>query len=286
MNNPTKTPTLLLFIATIMILLFFAGCQDQHCGDLTMEEITITNNIQGVIIEGPWHVTISQDSLENSAFLEYSLRDQKYVTAQLLPNGYLHIKLSASWKSSRYNCSYRATIKAMNLEKIEGSGATTILTSGHFANLNHITLSGASVINGLSCKGTSARIVLSGASTLKSFIFEGSDINAELSGASSATFDNVNLNYCEVKCTGASKFKSSGYAAKTSFTGSGASDFQTLNLESENLDIDLSGASEGVVRVNNTIKGRLSGASVLKYKKGANVSEVHLSGESRLIALD
>ena len=287
MKNPNQTSFSLLLIAAIATILCISCCKEHRkdCGDLTSEEIAITQNIQGIIIEGPWQVTVTQDSVENSAFLEYSIREQQRVTTQLLPNGYLHIKIS-SWGSTHYNCEYRATIRATTLETIEGSGATIIRTFGHFADLQKITLSGASTVNGLSGDGTSANIKLSGASTLKSFTFEGYDIDAELSGASNATFDNVTLDYCTVDCSGASKFKGSGYADKTSFKGSGASDLKTLSMESENLDIDLSGASIAEVKVNDAIKGRLSGASTLKYKRGADVSGVHTSGGSNLVVLD
>jgi hypothetical protein len=284
MKNQTKFTPMLLAIAAIITLFSCTSCNNE-CKDLTTETLTITQTIQGVIIEGPWEVSISQDSLENSAFLEYSTSKKQKITAEVLPNGYLYLKVN-SWGASNCRNAFRATVKATALEQIEGSGATIIRTYGHFSSLQKITLSGASKVNGLSCDGSTAKMKLSGASILESVTFTGYEIDADFSGASDATFDNVNLEFFKVDCSGASKLTCKGYATKTNFIGSGASTFKTLNLESENLDVDLSGASEGEVTVNNTIKGRLAGASMLKYKRATDVSGVHLSGSSRIVKLD
>jgi stress response protein YsnF len=192
----------------------------------------------------------------------------------------LHIKVKGSIRSHHH---FTATITATDLVAVEGSGATTIRTTGVYKG-SDITLSGASTINGFFCEGNSTKIKLSGASTLKNFTFTGNSMKATLSGSSNMSFD-TEVEYCEVDCSGASKFEGSGYAAATSFNGSGSSSFKTLSLESENLDVDFSDASTGEVTVNNKIKGRLSGASTLKYKKATDVN-VDLSGGSKLIPLD
>jgi len=241
MNNSIK---LSLLIVASIVAIQFSACK-KECGNLTTEVVSIAEQIQGVIIEGPWEVSITQDDTDNSAVLEYCA-DWK-VSAKMLSNGYLHIKISSWGHSSHSNDVFRATIKAATLKKIEASGAADIRTYGHFT---------------------------------------GTTTDVDLSGASEVNFNEINFEKCTVKCSGASTFKSSGYAAKTSFNGSGASHFKTLNLTSENLDIDLSGASEAEVTVNNAIKGKLSGASILRYKKAKDVSGVSTSGASKIIRLD
>jgi len=287
-KKQTQTLSMLLIFAAIITMLFSACIRECHeCRDITIQEVSITEKIMGIIIEGPWEVIITHDSIDNSAELEYCVCIKDKVSAKLLSNGYLHIKVSA-WNWGHYHCkTLNATIKATSLEKIEASGAATIRTYGDFGSLDKITLSGASTVNGLSCDGGSAKINLSGASTLKGFSFTGNSIDADLSGASGVTCDNVSIEYFMVDCSGASTFKSSGgYAAESSIRGSGASDIKVLNMETENLDIDLSGASTADATVNNTIKGRLAGASTLRYKRAKDVSGVHLSGASKIIRLD
>jgi hypothetical protein len=286
MKNQIKSLSMLLFVAAIIITLFNACRKECHeCKETTSEVVSITSNIKGVIIEGPWQVTLTQNDSNNSAEIVYCTCLQNKVSAHLLPNGYLHIRVT-SWDWDSYRCNdFRATITAAALEIIEGSGAADIRTYGNFGPIEEITLSGASTLNGLVCEGATAKIRLSGASTLKGFKFNGNNIDTDLSGASKATIVDVNLDDCLVICSGASTFSCNGYAATTSFTGSGASDMKTLNLVSENLYIDLSGASSTQITVNETIKGRLTGASILKYKGDADVSGVHLSGESKIIKL-
>ena len=236
---------LILLTIALIVAIQFSACR-KECENLTTEEVSITGQIQGVIIEGPWDVTITQDSTNNNAVLEYCACEKNKVSAKLQSNGYLHIKIS-SWSHSHCNDVFRATVNAVALKKIEASGATNIRTYGNFT---------------------------------------GNSTDVDLSGASKVTMDGISVEYCSVNCSGASTFKCSGYAAETSFTGSGASNIKTLNLVSENLNIDLSGASEAEVTVNNAIKGRVSGASTLKYKRAKDVSGVSVSGGSKIIRLD
>ena len=291
MNHLSKQTqrSLILLCAAFLCAVVFSACRKDciTCNNLTVEELSITKDIQGVIIEGPWEVTITQDSSENSASLEYCESVKNKITGKLLPNGYLQIKVSTVGHSHCYSRSvFRANINAVCLEKIEASGAANIRTYGHFCSLNDISLSGASSINGLSSEGTSVKIDLSGASNLKTFSFVGNSIDATISGASEMRFDNIDINHCNIDLSGASIFNGGGYAVKSVFDGSGASTFKTFHLESENLDIELSGASNAEVMVKNTIKGRLSGASTLKYKGNANVTAVSTSGASTIIKVD
>ena len=287
-NKQTKKSLFMLTIVAIVVILFTACHKDcyEGCDGYTTETVAISGQIKGVIIEGPWNVSITQSDTDNSAELQYCSSKKVKVTSQHLPNGYLKVKVTTRGAINIHHDDFKATIVAASLEKIEGSGACYISTFGHFGSLSNISLSGASVISGLSGDGTSLRIDLSGASNLKEFKFEGQKIDAYFSGASIGRFDNINIEEFILDCSGASNINCSGYAAKTSFNGSGASILKTLSLELENLDIDLSGASNAEATVNNKIKGRLSGASILKYKRATDVGDVHCSGSSKIIKLD
>jgi len=285
-KNQIKKNLLMLTIVTIVVVLFSSCGQNcTHCGEYATETISITGQIKGVIIDGPWNVSITQDNTENSAILTYCVCKNVKISAQQLSNGYVSIKLS-NRSSNIHHDDFQATIRASSLEKIEGSGATIIHTYGHFNSFNEIVLSGASIASGLSSEGQSAKIKLSGASSLKEFKFEGQRLDANLSGASTLRINHLDIEKFTVDCSGASSLTCSGYATTTSFNGSGASLLKALDLESETLDIDFSGASSAEVTVNNTIKGKLSGASILQYRRALDVSGVHLSGGSKIIRLD
>lgn len=283
MKNQTKKLSLLLAIAAVFAILFGACCKDYENYDLVKKDLSITGKIKGVVIEGPWEVTITQDDENNSAFIEYNVPESK-IKAELRPNGYLHIKL---YNLNNYrNVKLKANIKAVALEVVEGSGATHFYTYGQYVNSSDITLSGASTLDGFLCEGDRIELDLSGASKLKKCAFKGKRINAKLSGSSDAIFSSVEVDRCTVNASGASKFSASGYSEEINFTGSGSSDFYTFELESENLDVDLSGASKGEVTVNHKIKGNLSGASTLSYKRATDVSNVTLSGGSNITKVD
>jgi len=267
-NKKNQRRSLILLAIATIIAIQFSACREK-CRDLITEEVSITDKIRGVIVEGPWQVVVTQDSNYNSAVLEYCVSKKTKVSAQLLPNGYLHIRLSLSG-NNYHDHDFRVNIQATSLEKIEVSGAAEVYPYGHFYSLGEISLSGASNVYGLMGEGNFAKIKLSGASSLQILRFDGNNIDADISGASQAYWG-INVRRCSVNCSGASIFYGDGYAEETSFTGSGASNLKTFDLESENLDIDLSGASIAEVTVNNTIKGRVTGASTLKYRKATNV---------------
>ena len=247
-----------------------------------LQENRITGEIKGVVIEGPWEVFITQDNTDNNAVIEYNVPESK-ITTELRPNGYLHIR--ATSLGGYHKKVLRATIHATLLEKIEARGAATVNTSGEFLSHCDITLSGASKLDELSCKGDYANLTIRGASKLKNFTFTGDRLDADVSGASKIDFLTLNVNRCNVDLSGASFFNGSGSAVKSSFKGSGSSTFKTFDLESEKLSINLSGASSAQVTVNQTITGSLSGASILKYKNAEDVRGVSTSGSSKVVSV-
>ena len=253
---------------------------DYSKNELIQKEIPISEKIKGVIIEGPWEVTITQDDTNNSASVEYNIPDSK-ITTEVRPNGYLYIR--SSFMSSCRNKTLNATINAASLEKIKASGTATLKTHGQFSSNCDISLSGASKLNGFSCEGTHANISVSGASKLKNFSFKGDRADVDMSGASKIDFHNLNVQRFKVDASGASHLYGNGYVSDISVTGSGGSHFNIYDLESEFLNVSLSGASSAEVTVNKTIKGTLTGASTLRYKNAENVSGISTSGVSRII---
>ena len=257
-------------------------CNINDCSnnELIQKEIRISEKIKGVIIEGPWKVTIVQDDSNNSASIEYNLPESK-ITTELRPNGYLHLR--AYFAGNHRHKTLNATINAAVLEKITASGAADIKTEGQFPSQCDISLSGASQLDGFSCEGERANISVSGASKLKNFTFKGNRADVNISGASKIDFLNLNVQRFKADASGASKINGAGNVAETSLSGSGSSHFNMYDLGSDVLDISLSGASSAEITVNQTIKGSLAGASKLRYKKAENVSGVSATGGSKII---
>ncbi|MDR0206954.1 MAG: DUF2807 domain-containing protein [Bacteroidales bacterium] len=279
-NQAQKNNFLPTFAAAIAILFISCSTTDYGKYELIERDIPITGTIKGIIIEGPWEVTVTQNDNDNSAFIQYNAPDNK-IKAELRPNGILHLKLYN--RSSKRNIKLTATINAAELKTIDGSGAAIIYTYENFTTSADINLSGASLLCGFYCEGDKEVINLSGSSIMKKCTFIGKRIDATLSGGSNVTYSNIEVDKCKVDVSGSSIFTGSGYAEETDFNGSGGSTFFTFELESENLDIDLSGSSEGEVNVLHKIKGTLSGSSILKYKKAEDVSDVTLTGGSKII---
>jgi len=123
-------------------------------------------------------------------------------------------------------------------------------------------------------------IKCSGASTFKgSEKFNPNIFTARLSGASEAIVD-IDTKILSGDLSGASTLKVSGTATTSLFEGSGASVFSAKEMTTSDLTVNFSGASYGVVIVENSISGSLSGASELFYY-GNPTTNVNLSGDSK-----
>lgn len=304
-----------LAFAVVVVILLNACGKDSR---LIQKEISFTDTIKGIIVDGPWEVVVEFDTVHSGVLLECNEPDQDRISAKLLPNGYLHLKIS-SLKGNLNKKVFRAKVSASWFEKIELSGAASLSTYGYYDSYSiypfeiiDISLSGASrlSLNNFVPRGVMANVTLDGASDLYGFALTGYMINVKLSGAShldlwyygynmeaeisgassmSLRYNSAITNYGSVDCSGASIFSyygEEGYAGGCSFKGSGASRFLTEDLEMENLDIHLSGASEAKVNVKQSITGNLTGSSTLEYKGNADVSGVSASGASKIKKLD
>ena len=296
------------FVTAVVLLLAACGKDNK----LTQENISITGTIRGIIIDGPWDVLLTQnddDLNDNSVLLEYNESERNSITAELLPSGYLHLKISSTRNIG--NKVFRAKVKVAGLEKIEMSGAANLRIynqfhpSADFPSLScDISLSGASQLDGFDVwdkAGTpfTININLSGASRIKEIllpigssvddnrIINNCTLNAKLSGASEVSFYCGFADNCTVDCSGASSFTATGEAINCSFRGVGASEIKTGGLETETLNIDLSGASNAEVKVTKSAKGSVTGASILKVGSQSwlnpDISGIHVDNTSKLI---
>ncbi len=107
------------------------------------------------------------------------------------------------------------------------------------------------------------------------------DGRIELSGASNFTGE-VNSERLYLDMAGASHLDLFGNTASFNAKLSGSSGIRDYDLKVESLKIELTGASEAFLNVNETIDVTASGASFLNYKGNAKVNTINLSGASEI----
>jgi hypothetical protein len=136
-----------------------------------------------------------------------------------------------------------AIINTSVIELLEASGSSYITVSGAF-------------------RGQSCKVDLGGASKVKEFEYHGENVEVYLGGSSECSM--------------------MGEANSTRVSLSGSSDAYMLNFTTKTLDIKSGGASYTDISIKEKATGNLSGASTLKYRGDADVSEVKLSGSSKI----
>lgn len=106
-------------------------------------------------------------------------------------------------------------------------------------------------------------------------------IDFELSGAS-RLYGNYVLNTSKLNASGASNINISGQINYFDTDLSGATVFKGFNMVVDNLDIEMSGASNASVTVNGIINIKASGASTLYYEGNGTINEINMSGASQV----
>lgn len=110
---------------------------------------------------------------------------------------------------------------------------------------------------------------------------QGNDLRLELSGASRMD-GGVDLGSMTTSLSGASELTLSGQLGRLSASASGASRFELLELQVDELEVSLSGASSAEVSVRRTISASLSGASSLRYRGAPTFIRQDTSGGSTI----
>lgn len=273
------------FYLTLLMscFLFWGGCSQEDELMMFSTDLQATEQIRGIIVEGPWYVRLSQSNGQNGAVVEFNKEAEKHISYEYRDNGYLHLWIKNSCPKN-ISLQLAAYITTTHVEKIQLSGGAEMSCFGAFKNsLSSISLSGASSLKGFQLSGDTINISMSGASKIDELSFSGTNGEFDLSGASALKNSVINTTKLFVVETGGSRFTSSGKTESAKIIGSGASSFHTRNLIADNLNIHLSGASFGEAFVNEKITGSLSGASRLTHNVDADVSGLALDGSSHTI---
>ncbi len=155
-------------------------------------------------------------------------------------------------------------VRLKNLTNVKGNATMNVYITTN--NLSYFDISGASSLlleNELSTQEVD--IELSGASTFTGEIYA-DELKFDAGGASRASLFGT-LGFLDVSL-------------------SGSSTIDDYDLETEKLDIRLSGASDAYLTVSESIDIKASGASTLRYKGEAVIYHKDLSGASEIIKKD
>ena len=126
---------------------------------------------------------------------------------------------------------------------------------------------------------TLRQIELSGACVVKSKnTLRGSTIDIEASGASKLDLA-LQCNLLEADFSGATNVTLRGTCAKVNIETSGASAIYGADLQAENMNLDVSGASKAEVNVTTQLVVDASGASKVRYKGNPSITQ-DVSGAS------
>lgn len=110
---------------------------------------------------------------------------------------------------------------------------------------------------------------------------EANNLEIDASGASEIS-GSLNAVSTTIKMSGASELNLQGASNSAIFDLSGASEFKGFDFQTNNLDAELSGASEVYVTVFNFMNLNASGASDFHYKGDCSIGELSLTGASTI----
>jgi hypothetical protein len=166
------------------------------------------------------------------------------------------------WTIFNTNPNLRAVITMPQLQELESAGAT------------HGTVTGFSSTEDL-------EVTASGASRVELQDISAGDTAFEVSGASTVTGD-ITAEDIEFEVSGASTVQLEGSAVDMAADVSGASHIKLGNLKVYNVDINLSGASNGAINLDGRLDVELSGASQLYYIGEPTLGTLDVTGGSKI----
>ncbi|MEG1498241.1 MAG: DUF2807 domain-containing protein [Bacteroidales bacterium] len=174
-----------------------------------------------------------------------------------------------------------ATVTYKTLNSLKAFGATNIyMPLPLITNNLTVTLSGASSLEGSVVVSSLFKLSQEGASSCKLDV-EAKSIKAKLSGASIISDGVWKVAVSGIiALSGASSVNISGFIHKLELTANGASQFKNQNLLTNITIATLSGASNALLSVDNELRVKASGASMLSYQGEPNIKDVSATGAS------
>ena len=274
-------------IKTILILCaalcFATSCKKEV--DMTLVQKTLFENadIRQIDVNDAWEVTVIADSntyveLEYSAYLEPGLNVRMEGTElEIGFTGNVHPVI---------NSVFRATVHTDKIEKIEADDAAQLIFAGHFSATSEtltIELDDASLCSGLRIDGKYTKISIDNASKFLDFqiLATNNEVSVKNTSLCKGTFE-TRFNFVADLGTDSQLVTFNGSAP---FGMIRLQDNCILNMsqtEIEEMNVDLSGASEATVNVTSQISGTVKEASTLYYMGHPQIN-IDCSDDSQLI---
>ena len=243
----------LLLIALCML---FAACEKEK-NDFTMK-YPIAGDYTKLEVSHAFDVVVCDTVTE--AVVTTSERLQRYVVVKV-EDGVLTIKLRPNLAIHRREGKVLLP-RNENLREVELSGASSFTGDLNGEELE-VDLSGASDFMG-SLHGTKVELDLSGSSNFKGMI-QCQDVDIDLSGSSDVE-GSIDADNIEVEASGASSVEVTGSCFDNlDLDLSGASDFFAPQMECRNVMGKMSGSSDAEFLVCESLRVSLSGSSSIIY---------------------
>ena len=245
-------------LITITLPVLSVGCSVYHGEQKTLQyEYSNFSNIQ---VEGAFDVEIAQSNVHS---VEITAGENILKKVKIEQNGStLKIGIEpVSFFWNRGNSRPQAKITMPEIVILDVSGASKVTAKGFSSTKDFkLTLSGASTSD-IDIEAYDASIALTGASKV-SGNFTGHNVRLDIAGASTAQLD--------------------GKGNNINLQASGASTVDLSSLASNDVRVDLSGASRAEVLNNGKLDIFLSGASKLQYGGSPEMGTIEVSGGSTI----
>ncbi len=217
--------------------------------------------IDEIDASGAWEILLTQGSATKVELtFPERLKEQLVLT---LKEGELNIGFRGD-VNVKQGEKFRAVIVCSSLKEVDLSGACKLEGNGNFSVRDvKFDLSGA------------ARVNMTGPVTASG------ELEVDLSGASLLTVRNISARRFDIELSGASALELTGSAVNGKMEASGASKFNLDAFKVSDVEVELSGATNGKMYVSGKITGEISGSSRLYHRGGASAN-VDVSNASSL----
>jgi hypothetical protein len=255
--------TLFVGVVGLSLLLAALGCAGTAqvgSGEVVTEAYDVSG-FNRLDVSSAVRVDLSQDG-EESVSVETNSDLLEYLVVEVRA-GTLYVGLNDRGRRLTINPTdgIHFTIGVDELERLEVSGASDVAAGPLSADDFVLSVGGASDVQIEALDVDSARI--------------------EASGSSDVSVSDLQTDKLDVAASGASTVEVSGEAVEQVSDVEGASHYRAESLESEDVYIEISGASDAELRASKTLGVDASGASRVEYYGDPQVSQ-QLSGASDL----
>ena len=261
----------------------FASCKKEVDMNLVQKTVFENADIRQIKVGDAWEVNVIADSntyveLEYSAYLEtYTKTKMEGTKLELGFTGNVHPVI---------NSVYRATVHTNKIERIEAEDAAQLTFAGHFSATSDtltIELDDASLCSGLRIDGKYNSISIDNNSKFIDFQINATNNEVSVKNASSCKGNfETRFHFVADLSTDSQLVTFNGSAP---FGMIQLQDNCILNMaqtEIEEMQVNLSGASEATVNVTEQLSGSLTEASTLYYQGHPQI-DVDCSDNSQLI---